>query len=423
MTAPLKGIKIIDWTQVQSGPACTQLLAWLGADVIKIERPGTGDPTRTQMLDIPDLDGLYFLQLNSNKRSIELDAKTPEGKEILTKLLKEADIFVENLHPGAADKLGFSWEEVHKLNPRLIYGSIKGFNPDSPYANVKAFEPVAQCAGGAAATTGWWDGDYNIPTQSGAALGDSNTGMHLVIGLLAALMQREKTGEGCFVYQSMQEAVLNLCRVKLRDQLILEHTGELKHFPGYPEEKVGNTVPRYGNAEGGQVLGWCYKCKGWETDSNAYVYIVLQNEDKAFAEACKGIGKTEWITDPKFNTSLARNLVKQEIYKEIEKYTITRDKFEVVDELSKFGVPCGPVLSMAEIEKDDSLHKCGTLVKVEQPKRGEYLTIGCPQKFSNFTPDIKSAPLLGEHTDEILKGIGYSDEEIKQLREKHVVCK
>lgn len=423
MVAPLEGIKVIDWTQVQSGPACTQLLAWLGADVIKIERPGTGDPTRNELLDIPDQDGLYFLQLNSNKRSIELDLKTEEGKEILRKLLKDADIFVENVHPGAADKLGFSWEEVHKLNPRLIYGTIKGFNPDSPYANVKAFEPVAQCAGGAAATTGWWDGEKNIPTQSGAALGDSNTGMHLVIGLLAALMQREKTGEGCYVYQSMQEAVLNLCRVKLRDQLILENTGTLKHFPGYPDAKIGNTVPRYGNAEGGQVLGWCYKCKNWESDPNDYVYIVLQNEDKAFAEACKGLGKEEWITDPKFNTPEARNLVKQEIYKEVEKYTITKTKDEVVEELSKFGVPCGPVLSMYEIERDQSLRKAGTIVEVDQPGRGKYLTIGCPSKFSNYTPDIKKAPALGEHTDEILKELGYSDEDIANLHGKHVVCK
>lgn len=225
MTAPLQGIKVIDWTQVQSGPSCTQMLAWLGADVIKIERVGIGDPTRSELLDKPGLDGLYFLQLNSNKRSIELDAKSDEGKEILTKLLKTADIFVENLHPGAVDKLGFSWDAVHKLNPKLIYGTIKGFNEDSEFVNVKAFEPVAQCAGGAAATTGWWDGEYNIPTQSAAALGDSNTGMHLVIGLLAALLQREKTGEGCYVQQSMQDAVLNLCRIKSRDQLILENTG------------------------------------------------------------------------------------------------------------------------------------------------------------------------------------------------------
>ena len=268
MTAPLEGIRVIDWTQVQSGPSCTQMLAWLGADVIKIERKGLGDPTRTELLDYPDMDSLYYLQLNCNKRSIELDMKTSEGKEILTRLLETADIFVENLHPGAVDKLGFSWEEVHRINPRVIYGTIKGFNDDSPFASVKAFEPVAQCAGGAAATTGWWKGEYNIPTQSGAALGDSNTGMHLLIGILAALMQREKTGEGCFVQQSMQDAVINLCRVKLRDQLILEHTGVLKHMPQYPDGTFTDTVPRGGNVEGGQVLGWCYRCKGWEKDPN-----------------------------------------------------------------------------------------------------------------------------------------------------------
>ena len=423
MTAPLKGIKVIDWTQVQSGPSCTQMLAWLGADVIKIERTGVGDPTRTELLDKPGLDGLYFLQLNCNKRSIELDMKTPEGKEVLTRLLKSADIFVENLHPGAVAKLGFSWEEVHKINPRVIYGTIKGFNDDSPFASVKAFEPVAQCAGGAAATTGWWKGEYNVPTQSSAALGDSNTGMHLLIGLLAALMQREKTGEGCFVEQSMQDAVINLCRIKLRDQLILENTGTLKHLPQYPKEKFGNTVPRAGNVEGGQVLGWCYRCKGWESDPNAFVYIVLQNEEKPFAAAATAIGKPEWISDPRFNTPAARQEVKEEIYAAVEKYTITRDKIQVVEELGKAGVPCGPVLSMLEIKNDQSLRKCGTIVEVDQPKRGKFVTIGCPPKFSNYKPEVKAAPMLGEHTDDILKEAGYTDEEIKQLRNKHVVCK
>ncbi len=423
MKSPLEGIKVIDMTQVQSGPSCTQMLAWLGAEVIKIERPGAGDPTRDEMLDVEGLDSLYFLQLNSGKRSIELDGKSAQGKEIMTKLLKSADIFVENLHPGAVDAMGFSWEEAHKINPRLIYGTIKGFNADSPFAKVKAFEPVAQCAGGAAATTGWWEGEYNIPTQSGAALGDSNTGMHLVIGLMAALRLRDQTGEGSYVQQSMQDAVLNLCRVKLRDQLILEKVGALKHAPSYPANKGEKTVPRFGNAEGGQVLGWCYKCKGWESDPNAFVYIVLQNESKAFAEACVALGQPQWANDPKYNTPEARNLVKNEIYKGVEQYTITRDKFQVVDELAKAGVPCGPVLSMLDIEKDQSLYKCGTLVEVEQPKRGKFITIGCPPKFSNFTPNVKAAPLLGADTDAILGELGYTDAQIKEFRANKVVCK
>lgn len=422
MTSPLEGIKVIDMTEVQSGPSCTQMLAWFGAEVIKIERPGGGDPTRTELLDMPGLDGLYYLQLNSNKRSMGLNAKTPEGKKILTKLIKGADIFVENLHPGAADELGFSWEEVHKMNPRIIYGSITGFDEDSPYANVKCYEPIAQCTGGAASTTGWWSGEHNIPTQSGAALGDSNTGMHLLIGLLAALLQRDKTGVGQHVRQSMQASVLNLCRVKLRDQLILEHTGRLSNYPQYPDLQFGNTVPRSGNIEGGGVFGWCYKCKGWETDPNAYVYIVIQNEAKAFEGFCKGIGKTEWLDDPKFNTPEARDKAKAEIYAEVEKYTVNKDKHDIVNELSKQGVPCGPVLSMLEIKNEPSLRKNGTIVEVEQIERGSYLTVGVPMKFSDFTPQIKGAPLLGQDTDPILRDLGFSEEEIAKLRESKVVA-
>lgn len=254
-TAPLQGIKVVDFTNVQSGPSCTQLLAWLGADVIKIERPGTGDATRNELQFMPDEPSYYFLQLNSDKKSLTLDAATPDGKDILTKLIKQADIFIENLHPGAMDKLGFSWEVVHQLNPRCIYGTIKGFPVSSKYKNLKAYEPVAQVTAGAASTTGWYSGPDNIPTQSGAALGDSNTGMHMTIGLLAALMQREKTGEGSFVYQSMHNACLNLCRIKTRDQLTLDRIGYLTQFPQYPNEKFPDYVPRSGNQEGSGVLG------------------------------------------------------------------------------------------------------------------------------------------------------------------------
>ncbi|WP_272663320.1 formyl-CoA transferase [Providencia sp. PROV134] len=411
MDLPLQGIKVLDFTGVQSGPSCTQMLAWFGADVIKIERPGVGDVTRNQLRDIPDVDALYFTMLNSNKRSVELNTKTPEGKEVMERLIKQADVLVENFHPGAIDHMGFTWEHIQELNPRLIFGSIKGFDEDSPYADVKAYENVAQAAGGAASTTGFWDGP---PLVSAAALGDSNTGMHLLIGLLAALLHREKTGKGQRVTMSMQDAVLNLCRVKLRDQQRLEKIGYLEEYPQYPNGTFGDAVPRGGNAGGGGQPGWILKCKGWETDANAYIYFTIQEQD--WEQTCVAIGKPEWATDPAYNTPKARQPHIFDIFAEIEKFLADKDKHEAVEYLSKYGVPCAPVLSMREIARDQSLRKSGSIVEVEQPKRGTYLTVGCPMKFSSFTPDIKSAPLLGEHTDQVLTELGYSADEIAAMR-------
>ena len=412
-TAPLQGIKVVDFTAVQSGPSCTQMLAWLGADVIKIERPGHGDATRDELQFMPGEPSYYFLQLNSDKKSLSLDAATPDGKEILTKLIKECDIFVENLHPGAMDKLGFSWEVVHKLNPRCIYGTIKGFPLSSRFKDLKAYEPVAQVTAGAASTTGWWSGPDNIPTQSGAALGDSNTGMHLLIGLLAALQQRNHTGEGTFVYQSRHNACLNLCRIKTRDQLTLDKLGYLTQFPQYPNEKFGDFVPRSGNQEGSGVLGWTYKCKNWETDPNDYVYVILQRGAKEFELACKALGFEDWLTNPDFNTADARDRHKQEIYKRIETFTITKDKFEVTEMLSKAGVPVGPVLSTKEIMTDESLYDGNSLVKINQGgKIGEFVTVGCPFTLSNYTPTYGPCPTLGGNNDEILSSLGYTPEQI-----------
>ena len=416
MTRPLEGIKVLDFTGVQSGPSCTQMLAWFGADVIKIERPGVGDVTRNQLRDIPDVDALYFTMLNSNKRSVELNTKTPEGKEVMEKLIKEADVLVENFHPGAIDHMGFTWEHIQELNPRLIFGSIKGFDEDSPYANVKAYENVAQAAGGAASTTGFWDGP---PTVSAAALGDSNTGMHLLIGLLAALLHREKTGKGQKVTMSMQDAVLNLCRVKLRDQQRLERVGYLEEYPQYPNGKFGDAVPRGGNAGGGGQPGWILKCKGWETDPNAYIYFTIQEQN--WEKTCESIGKPEWANDPNYSTAKARQARIFDIFAEIEKFIADKDKHEAVAYFTQYDVPCAPVLSMKEIAEDQSLRNSGSIVEVEQPKRGTYLTVGCPMKFSAFTPEIKSAPLLGEHTEEVLKELGYNDEQIAAMRANQAI--
>src|SRR5437868_9129677 len=204
MELPLEGIKVIDFTGVQAGPACTQLLAWFGADVLKVERPGVGDVTRHQLRDIADVDALYFTQLNSNKRSLELDTRTPEGKAIMEKLIREADVLVENFRPGAMDRMGLSWEHIQELNPRIIFGSVKGFSEGSPYEDISVYDNVAQCAGGGASTTGFGDGP---PTVSGAALGDSNTAMHLLIGILAALIGRAETGNRQQCQSPTQDAV------------------------------------------------------------------------------------------------------------------------------------------------------------------------------------------------------------------------
>jgi formyl-CoA transferase len=408
----LTGIRIIDFTHVQAGPACTQLLAWFGADVIKVERPGAGDVTRSQLRDIPDADALYFTQLNGNKRSLTLDTKTKQGKEVLEKLIKVSDVMVENFAPGALDRMGFTWARIMELNPKMIMASVKGFSEGHHYEDLKVYENVAQCAGGAASTTGFWDGP---PTVSGAALGDSNTGMHLAIGILTALRMRDKTGKGQKVAVSMQDACLNLCRVKLRDQLRLDRLGYLEEYPQYPHGKFTDVVPRGGNAGGGGQPGWVLKCKGWETDPNAYIYFTIQGH--AWEPICDAIGKPEWKTDPNYTTPKARQPHITQIFATIENWLKDKTKYEAVDILRKFDIPCAPVLSMKEIANDPSLRKSGTIVEVDHKVRGKYLTVGSPIKFSDMKVEVTASPLLGEHTDEVLAELGYDGQQIAALRE------
>jgi formyl-CoA transferase len=410
MTKPLDGIRIIDFTHVQAGPACTQLLAWYGADVIKVERPGAGDVTRSQLRDIPGADALYFTMLNGNKRSLTLDTKTPEGKEVLEKMIKTSDVMVENFGPGALDRMGFSWKRIQELNPKMIMASVKGFSDGHSYEDLKVYENVAQCAGGAASTTGFWDGP---PTVSAAALGDSNTGMHLAIGILTALMQREKTGRGQKVSCSMQDAVLNLCRVKLRDQQRLDKVGYLEEYPQYPHGSFSDVVPRGGNAGGGGQPGWVLKCKGWETDPNAYIYFTIQGH--AWEPITKALGKPEWATDPAYMTAEARQDKIFDIFATIEDWLKDKTKYEAVDILRKFDIPCAPVLSMKELAASPDLRKSGSIVEVDHKVRGKYLTIGSPIKFSDLEIEVKPSPVLGEHTDEVLADLGYSKDDIAKL--------
>ncbi|MEA2383278.1 MAG: formyl-CoA transferase [Solirubrobacteraceae bacterium] len=414
---PLAGIKVIDFTGVQAGPACTQLLAWFGADVLKVERTSGGDVTRRQLRDIPDADALYFTMLNSNKRSLAIDTKTPEGLAVMEQLIRTSDVLVENFAPGAMDRMGLSWDVIQELNPRLVYGSVKGFNDDSSYSDLKVYENVAQAAGGAASTTGFWDGP---PTVSGAALGDSNTGMHLAIGILTALLSREKTGRGQKVSVSMQDAVLNLCRVKLRDQQRLERVGYLEEYPQYPNGTFTDAVPRGGNAGGGGQPGWILKCKGWENDANAYIYFTIQEQN--WARTCEAMGKPEWADDPDYLTAEARQPRLFEIFAEFEKWLADKTKYEAVDILRKYDVPCAPVLSMKELAYDQTLRESGTVVAVEQKGRGTYLTVGSPIKFSDFAPAITGAPLLGEHTDEVLADLGYDGDQIAAMHAHGIVA-
>src|ERR1700742_1545447 len=413
---PLEGIKIIDFTHVQAGPACTQLLAWFGADVIKVERPGSGDVTRAQLRDIPDADALYFTMLNSNKRSLTLDTKKPEGKEVLEKLIRVSDVMVENFGPGALDRMGFTWKRILELNPKMILASVKGFSDGHHYDDLKVYENVAQCAGGAASTTGFWDGP---PTISAAALGDSNTGMHLAIGILTALLGRDKTGKGQKVAVSMQDSVLNLCRVKLRDQQRLDRVGYLEEYPQYPHGKFTDVVPRGGNAGGGGQPGWVLKCKGWETDPNAYIYFTIQGQN--WPATAKAIGKPEWVEDPAYATAGARQDKIFDIFGYIETWLTDKTKWEAVDILRKFDIPCAPVMSMKDLANDESLRSSGSIVEVDHKVRGKYLTVGSPIKFSDLKPEITSSPLLGEHTEEVLLELGYSAEQIAHMHEAQAV--
>lgn len=416
MRKALEGVRILDMTHVQSGPTCTQLLAWFGADVIKVERPGVGDATRSQLRDIPDVDSLYFTMLNHNKRSLTLNTKTEAGKKIFAKLIEECDVMVENFAPGAIDRMGFPWEKIQEINPRMIYASIKGFGP-GPYEDCKVYENIAQSTGGSASTTGFRDGP---PTVTGAQIGDSGTGVHLALGIVTALYHREQTGKGQRVECAMQDAVLNLCRVKMRDQQRLAH-GPLKEYSQYGQGiPFGDAVPRAGNDSGGGQPGWIVKCKGWETDPNAYVYFITQAA--VWGEICDLICKPEWKDDPAYATPDARLDKIPQIFDTIEEWTKTLDKFEVMKLSNERNIPCGPILSMKELAEEPSLRDTGTVVEVDHPTRGKYITVGNPIKLSNSPSEVDRSPLLGEHTDEILTTlVGLSDEDIAAAREEGAI--
>ncbi|MFF3444821.1 formyl-CoA transferase [Streptosporangium sp. NPDC002721] len=404
----LEGVRVLDMTHVQSGPSCTQLLAWLGADVIKLEAP-SGDITRKQLRDVPDVDSLYFTMLNCNKRSITLNMKSDRGKQLFTELVRDSDILVENFGPGAVDRMGFSWDRLQELNPRLVYASIKGFGPGR-YAKFKAYEVIAQAMGGSMSTTGFEDGP---PLATGAQIGDSGTGIHAVAGILAALYQREQTGRGQRVQVAMQHAVLNLCRVKLRDQQRLGH-GPLSE---YPNKTFGDEVPRSGNASGGGQPGWAVRCA--PGGPNDYIYVIVQ--PVGWAPLAGIIGRPELANDPEWATPEARLPNLDKMFQLIEEWSITRDKWEVLDLLNAANIPCGPILSTKELLEDESLRQEGALVEVDHPQRGSFVTVGSPLHLSDSPVDVTAPPLLGEHNTEIYAGLGLSVEELAELKTNGVI--
>jgi formyl-CoA transferase len=410
MGKALDGVRVLDMTHVQSGPSCTQLMAWLGADVIKIEPPGRGDITRSQLRDLPNVDSLYFTMLNCNKRSVTLNLKSAKGKEIFRKLVAASDVLVENFAPGVLDRLGFPWDAVSSINPRLIYASIKGFGR-GPFVSFKAYETIAQAMGGSMSTTGYEEGP---PTSTGAQIGDSGTGVHILAAILAALYQRVSTGRGQRVEVAMQDAVLNLCRVKVRDQQRLQR-GPL---PEYPSKSLGDAVPRTGNASGGGQPGGALKCK--PGGPNDYIYVIIQPQ--VWPALAKLIGRSELIDDPEYATPEARLDKLDEVFGMIQEWTQQYTKFQAMEWLNDIEVPCGPILDIKEMIEDKALAERSIIVEVEHPQRGVFKTVGCPLVLSDSPVEVQTSPLLGEHTAEILAGLlNYDQATIDQLRAEGVI--
>ena len=405
MDKALSGIRILDMTHVQAGPTSSQLMGFLGADVIKVESPW-GDATRKQLQDVPGADSLYFTMLNCNKRSITLNLKNDMGKEIFTKLVRCCDVVMENFGPGVLDRLGFSWEQVQEINPRIIMASIKGFGTEGPYAAFKAYENVAQAMGGAMSTSGLQGGP---PVVTGAQIGDSGTGVHLMAGILAAIIQRERTGRGQYVECAMMDCVMNLVRVKWRDHQRLDH-GPL---PEYWSQDFDDFTPRAGNDSGGGQLGNAIQCK--PGGPNDYLYVVVQ--EHVWKAIANRVGGEELVNDPRFIDINVRRRNQGAMWDLLTDFASNYTKRELMDILNEINVPCGPIMSTRDLANDDHVKLREMYVELDHPQRGKWYNLGCPMKLSDSPVEFKRSPLLGEHSEEILGDVlGYDNGEIDELK-------
>jgi formyl-CoA transferase len=405
--AALAGIRVLDLTQWEAGSACAQALAFFGADVVKIEKPNGGDPARIASADTPDVDSLYFLVLNSNKRGLTLDLAKAEGKDILMRLIRESDVFLENFAPGTIERLGFDYDSVRKINPRIVYGSIQGFSEHSPYREFRCFDAIAQSTGGAVSITGEPGGP---PTKPGPTFADTGSGIYLVSGIVAALYQRMRTGEGQQVRVAMQEAVLTYCRMALARQ----------QLTGRAAERVGNGSPSSTSAPSG-----LYACLGSGPNDYCFVYTARDagTGNRQWQALLRAIGREDLLTDPRYLNPSDRFRRKDEVDDILRPWFAAHDKREAMMTLNRAGVPAGAVFDSSDLMADDSLRQSGMLTRVQHPKRGEVTLPGWPVRMSSSpTPPVSCPPLLGEHTSIVLtEYLGLKPETVEALRTKGIV--
>jgi formyl-CoA transferase len=383
----LSGVKVLDLTQWEAGSACAQSLAFLGADVMKIERPKGGDPARIASADTPDADSLYFLVLNSNKRSVTIDLQNKKGKEVLTRLIRKCDVFLENFAPGTIEKLGLGYEDVSKINPRIVYGSVRGFSDESPYKNFRCFDAIAQSVGGSVAFTGEPDGP---PIKPGPTFADTGSGLHLAIGVLGALYQREFTGKGQQIRVAMQEAIMNFGRITFaRHQLT-----------GKAVERVGNGSPSSTAAPSG-----LYACKGGGPNDYCFIYTARDEltGNRQWNALLTVIGRSDLINDARYAFPEARFKRKEEVDGIIRPWMANQAKRTAMELLNGAGVPAGAVFDTGDLMEDPSFRATGMLSEVVHPQRGPVILPGWPVKMSGSpTPAITCPPTLGQHTDIVL---------------------
>ncbi|HSB41393.1 MAG TPA: CoA transferase [Methylomirabilota bacterium] len=398
MAQALDGIRVLDLTQYEAGPSCTQMLAWLGAEVIKIEPPA-GEPGRTALSDKRGEDAWFFLLLNSGKKGVTLNLKSERGRAMFVDLVKTADVLVENMGPGAMDRLGLGWEALHALNPRLIAASVKGFGGGGPYAEYKSFEWIAQAMAGAMSMTGHPDGP---PTKAIGGLADTGAGLHTTIGILAAIIQRQATGVGQQVEVAQQEAVVNLLRIHLRESYA-----------------TGKPAPRQGNRSAAAAPSNLYRCR--PGGPNDYVFIHCATVEM-WRTLTRIVGRPELGDDARYHDRRDRVQFIDEIDAMIEAWTGKRGKHEVMEILAGAGVPCGAVLDSTEILADPHLRQRRFIVDLEHPRRGPYPMPGNPVRLSDSPTRIERSPLLGEHNAEVYgKLLGYKSAEIESLRRDGVI--